>query len=77
LLLPGHKLRFCFDKLPDPVKPAARQLRQFQQFPLTCRRRLLVNSIDEILKFRNGAADRHQRLIIDRESTAQPIARFI
>jgi hypothetical protein len=34
------------------------------------RRRLLVNSIDEILKFRNGAADRHQRLIVDLESTA-------
>jgi hypothetical protein len=23
LFLPGHKLRFCFDKFPDPVKPAA------------------------------------------------------
>jgi hypothetical protein len=54
LLLPGHKLRFCFDKLPDPVKPAARQLRQFHQFPFTCRRRLLVNGIDEILKIAAG-----------------------
>jgi hypothetical protein len=57
-----------FDKFPYPVKPAARQLRQFHQFPFTCRRRLLVNSIDEILKFRNGAADPHQLPIVDRES---------
>jgi hypothetical protein len=51
LLLPGHKLRFCFDKFPDPVKPAARQLRQFHQFPSPVG---AVNSIDEILNIAAG-----------------------
>jgi hypothetical protein len=50
---------------------------QFHQIPFTCRRRLLVYSIDEILKSRDEAADRHQPLMIDPESTTQPVARFI